>query len=1077
MRKYFAIFLVALFFFWGVSRLALAITLNTYSDVVNNGAISGGVITLNAGNFDVPSSNGATIVINAAGSPPVTSLAVGAANDTAVAIGFAGSHNIILMRMSNFSMEEGPGLGNSLEVYGGSSTSAYALFAIGTLSQSGGIIIAKGSATATASGIWASNLTQTAGSTGAINATGGGVIGSNGITLGNALTQHGGDITAEGGSGVAAYGLMVGIGLTQSGGAITATGGSAATASGLWAGNLTQAPGNTGTITATGGSAVNAHGIAVGSGLVQNGGAITAQGSATAAAYGLRTINLTQAAGNTGNITATGGGATGASGLVASNLVQAAGNTGTISVRGGSADNANGLFVVNALAQHGGAITAEGGGANANGLALSSLVQEAGNTGTISARGGSGVGAHGVHVGDTLSQSDGAITAEGGGGADAYGLSAGDLIQNNGVITAAGGSGVGAYGLYAGGLTQEPGNLNAISATGGSAVNAHGIFVDSLLSQNGGAITATGGSAAGAHGLFVGNALTQSRGVITATGGGAAGAYGLWAANLTQGGGAISGGGVAGGSGLWAYNPTQAAGNTSAIYAQGGGAAGAYGLYIRESAQINDWLEMTDQAVYVENQMAAPTALNFGSDSLLVLSPGPNAIVPLLQVGSGNVAIAPGAKLIPDVSALRVGQTFSGVFMDAPNGSINGRFTLLNSSTLDLVANKSADNKQYFIDVTREAMVSQALNFLCASNASAMASALQRNLATLPQPLLRFLGRMDFLSGRNLIDFAEYGVPGQATFYGPQAVRTLEVLRDLFLNNLWIRYATPPAGETGGDWKLWGVPFMQFGKQNSKSVEFGDTDQNLYGLAMGLNRNFRAARVGASFHYVRGEIENNLGESDSDLFGFTVGGAYQFAAGGPFAPWLAAYAGYSRQDMDQSRRSINPDTMTETDMRATPAADLWYSGLKFSNSFEMSRRLTLTPYLGLGYALVDISAYKEHGRGGLALYSDPENYESLQFTAGLSADIALGASLDLVLHADYGYEFLDTQAAISSNFVAAPEVIFTTRGQDLSPHSGNAGLNLDWAASEALSLDAGYNFHLADDYQDHNINVGFKYTF
>ena len=31
MRKYFAIFLVALFFFWGVSRLALAITLNTYS--------------------------------------------------------------------------------------------------------------------------------------------------------------------------------------------------------------------------------------------------------------------------------------------------------------------------------------------------------------------------------------------------------------------------------------------------------------------------------------------------------------------------------------------------------------------------------------------------------------------------------------------------------------------------------------------------------------------------------------------------------------------------------------------------------------------------------------------------------------------------------------------------------------------------------------------------------------------------------------------------------------------------------------------------------------------------------------
>ena len=79
-------------------------------------------------------------------------------------------------------------------------------------------------------------------------------------------------------------------------------------------------------------------------------------------------------------------------------------------------------------------------------------------------------------------------------------------------------------------------------------------------------------------------------------------------------------------------------------------------------------------------------------------------------------------------------------------------------------------------------------------------------------------------------------------------------------------------------------------------------------------------------------------------------------------------------------------------------------------------------------------------------------------------------------HAFYRYEFLDTYADTTANFVGTP-VAFGIEGEDYDASSGQAGLGLSFDATEDITLSAGYDFIFGDHYQSHGIAASFQWDF
>ena len=101
---------------------------------------------------------------------------------------------------------------------------------------------------------------------------------------------------------------------------------------------------------------------------------------------------------------------------------------------------------------------------------------------------------------------------------------------------------------------------------------------------------------------------------------------------------------------------------------------------------------------------------------------------------------------------------------------------------------------------------------------------------------------------------------------------------------------------------------------------------------------------------------------------------------------------------------------------------------------------------------------------------------SLRGRIGAELEYGFAERWAMDAHAFYRYEFLDTFADSTAKFAGTP-IAFDVEGEDYDRSSANAGLGITFAATEDISLRAGYDFTFGDHYQSHGIDASFQWEF
>lgn len=738
---------------------------------------------------------------------------------------------------------------------------------------------------------------------------------------------------------------------------------------------------------------------------------------------------------------------------------------------------------------------------------------------TVTATGGTGAeGGAGLYVVSGL-ENHGTIKTAGGG---RYGLRAGSFTNSSRAKLEADGGAGGGDGVYVSASFNNEGNVTATGGTGGHGINAYASF------DNSGKVVAKGGTSSG-HGISTINFTNNAAGALTAFGGesgrgvsvtgtfsnsgrvettGGANGYGIYA-NLFHN---KSGGLVEANSSpryaIYANNFTND--SDGSILAKGGD---RHAIYIDKTFTNNGTLSLTTgsaAAVHVGNTGNAATALTFGADSDLIVTVDgatPGQAPGVIEAAKGKTVIVSGARFSPEVknaAQLAAGQSMGGVFLKSPGG-IDGAFSggTSNNGVLKYLAVKSADDQKYSFIVSKVGEVSDVVPGF---NNKSLFEGVQKRLATpvinnktynllngAYDTIINQLNRADLINMAN--DYQKLLTPWQSTLAPVQFLGLGTMLVNDFGDNLYKithgniyiklnpdgtteTVTAPGAGENDFDkpenrFSLWLNPVYQTGTQKAADYQYDDMDQDFGGISLGGALNLpNDFALGLGLHYLKGRSTSSGYTAETDTMGAMLGLGKLFRINDLWNPWAQIHLGYSYQNIDQDR-----DTLDGFTAGSDPHAQLFNAGFELRNTFQVSDSLAITPKVGLDYTYVNMSDYSENGGSALNLDVNSDDLDSLQSVVGAKAEWMFTPLIGLDAHGYYRYEFLDTQVRFASEFLGLRDVSFETESPDLNGHSGNIGAAFIFVPAENASVNLGYDLWLADEYVGHQVSATVQMEF
>jgi subtilase-type serine protease len=250
-----------------------------------------------------------------------------------------------------------------------------------------------------------------------------------------------------------------------------------------------------------------------------------------------------------------------------------------------------------------------------------------------------------------------------------------------------------------------------------------------------------------------------------------------------------------------------------------------------------------------------------------------------------------------------------------------------------------------------------------------------------------------------------------------------------------------------------------------------DWDTN--GTQFGFDRKFSAWTVGFMLGYAdidTFDVQGGRNDTSSKL-----AGAYANYSEGSLD--ISALALYGAND-NRTRRSVQAGAALE-EARAEFDSDSYGVGARFSYRVGDESRALLRPFAEVFYDHVDGADLTESGSAAGDLTARIHDRDGLRATAGFQwANNLEGARRMFRPSVEFGvaHQFKDTQATLDLRPVAALDTASTFRsyGVDLDGTSYVLDAALDISLGERTSLAVGYGGELADDYSQHELNLGFR---
>lgn len=266
------------------------------------------------------------------------------------------------------------------------------------------------------------------------------------------------------------------------------------------------------------------------------------------------------------------------------------------------------------------------------------------------------------------------------------------------------------------------------------------------------------------------------------------------------------------------------------------------------------------------------------------------------------------------------------------------------------------------------------------------------------------------------------------------------------------------AWQPAGDWRGFFAGSGQrrdFDRQSAAVAADGDT----YGVELGGSYRFDPNwRFGAAFGVFRQELETGDSDYQLDTYLASAFGEYQRGHWWADGQLNLGYLDYAQLDRRFALGVAKRRERGETDGR------LWAATARVG--FDLAAagaRWGFSPFLGAGYARVEVDGYSERGGQATTLRVDDQNTDSRRLGFGLQGHVDLGAASRLFAEVVREKEFEDDRSDVKLALVNLPGLRFQLAGYAPGDAETRAGLGFSWRPDETMMLTASYGYRHGDD--------------
>ncbi|MCX7934987.1 MAG: autotransporter outer membrane beta-barrel domain-containing protein, partial [Planctomycetota bacterium] len=280
--------------------------------------------------------------------------------------------------------------------------------------------------------------------------------------------------------------------------------------------------------------------------------------------------------------------------------------------------------------------------------------------------------------------------------------------------------------------------------------------------------------------------------------------------------------------------------------------------------------------------------------------------------------------------------------------------------------------------------------------------------------------------------------------------------------------AAAPAGKNGiGVW----VQGMALWADQDNMDQQGETkygyQSDIYGFVGGLDKAVDRWVFGIALGGSWGDIEVNDLAASTDMYNFQIGPYFSFNEKKFF---VDGGVSYGATYMDAKREITALNLVAES----RPEADTWSAFVDAGYNFTFGK-LTLTPIASLAYTCTSVEAYDETGAPGANLSVDETDLDTCIMRLGIRPAVALTDRIVVNAVATWNHDFCHERPTMHARFGPGNE--FEIEGLRPDDDTYTLGLGCVGQLNDIASVFANYEYTGGDEYDGHNLMLGFRFDF
>jgi len=248
-------------------------------------------------------------------------------------------------------------------------------------------------------------------------------------------------------------------------------------------------------------------------------------------------------------------------------------------------------------------------------------------------------------------------------------------------------------------------------------------------------------------------------------------------------------------------------------------------------------------------------------------------------------------------------------------------------------------------------------------------------------------------------------------------------------------------------------------------------DFEIYGTALGFDKLIdENLLAGMAFGYSNGNVSSsdNLTQNDMETFSTSIYGSWF-----NFDSYIDVVVGYGHNWYDVTRK------INHAGLRATskPESDVWSTSVTAGKAFYLSD-MTIEPFAGFSYALLQSRGFTESGAGNVSLSVEKNDVDTINSILGIRIakyivikEKPLAAEFTLAWKHDYS-----DKVQTSSRFVGSNST-FSTKGLDVLRDTAIMAVDVEADISKNSKLFVKYDTEFNGQFQSHTGQIGIKVTF